>query len=376
MFFHCFKYSLKTVLRNKAVLIWTLIFPLALGTFMYMAFGNIYKEDIVFDTLQVAVVERNKDLAFDLFTEMMSQGMDGEKPLISAVRLSEQEAKDKLAAGELDAVFIEDEKISLAVSKSDIPQEIARVIVGQYNKTKTFLVDAITEKPEETLSIIRSVMTTVRDYSTEIKIASGNQDPYTNFFYAIVAMSCFFSAYGACEFSENMTVSASDLGKRRSVTHVSKGHQAIASFLSMWLVQIIVEIISVGYFIALGINMGDKLILLLPVIIAGTAVGLSLGILFGSIPKMAQSAKITFCTLISMTFCVMSDLCVGGIKNAVEKTFPLLNRINPAVLISDSFYALNVFDTYERYIRNIAILSVIAVVMLAVSFILLRREKA
>ena len=41
MFFHNFKYSLKVLLKNKALLFWTFIFPIVLGTFYNMAFSNI-----------------------------------------------------------------------------------------------------------------------------------------------------------------------------------------------------------------------------------------------------------------------------------------------------------------------------------------------
>ena len=42
MFFREFKYMLLGSLRSRELIFWTLLFPFALTTFMYMAFGDIF----------------------------------------------------------------------------------------------------------------------------------------------------------------------------------------------------------------------------------------------------------------------------------------------------------------------------------------------
>ena len=41
MFIHNFKYTFKTLFRNKSLLFWTFAFPIILGTFFNMAFSDI-----------------------------------------------------------------------------------------------------------------------------------------------------------------------------------------------------------------------------------------------------------------------------------------------------------------------------------------------
>ena len=41
MFWHNFKYNLKILLRDHALVFWTLAFPLILATFFSLAFSNI-----------------------------------------------------------------------------------------------------------------------------------------------------------------------------------------------------------------------------------------------------------------------------------------------------------------------------------------------
>lgn len=45
-----------------------------------------------------------------------------------------------------------------------------------------------------------------------------------------------------------------------------------------------------------------------------------------------------------------------------------MNRINPASLISDAFYCINVYDDMTRYYRNLITLAVMCVVLVMASF--------
>lgn len=375
MFIHNFKYAFKQMIRNKAAIIWTLIFPLALGSIMFLAFGNIYDSDHVFHTLNVAVVRDEENIFFEYLLDELSAGDDGSEPLLNAEFLDRESAESGTVNGDYDAVIYEGREITLGVTKSDIQQEIIRSIVEQYNKTASLIMDVAENDPAGLPAVIVSLTDSARGYASQETTTDGNTDMYTNYFYAIIAMSCLFGAYAACEFSEKLALAASELGKRRSVARCSKGMQAVSSFFAMWIVQLAVEIITIFYLKAIGVNLGDKILHMIPVVAAGAAVGIALGTLIGSVPVLSQGQKAGITTSVSLGLCVMADLCAEGIKDMVEHTVPILNRINPAVLISDSFYALNVFDTYDRYFRNLILLTVIAVVFLALSYIILRRDR-
>ena len=61
-------------------------------------------------------------------------------------------------------------------------------------------------------------------------------------------------------------------------------------------------------------------------------------------------------------------------KDLVEKNMPVINRINPAALISDAFYSINVYDDMSRYYRNLFTLAVMSITLVTASFLLIRRE--
>ena len=61
MFLHNFKYSLKTLLRNKGLIFWTFAFPIILGTLFNLAFSDIENKETL-DIIDIAIVN-NENLS-------------------------------------------------------------------------------------------------------------------------------------------------------------------------------------------------------------------------------------------------------------------------------------------------------------------------
>jgi ABC-2 type transport system permease protein len=62
-------------------------------------------------------------------------------------------------------------------------------------------------------------------------------------------------------------------------------------------------------------------------------------------------------------------------KDIVEHTVPLFNRINPAALITDCLYSLNMYENFNRFYSDIAIMGGIAVLLITGTYLLLRRTR-
>ena len=69
MFRHILKYGLLSLLRTREIVFWTLIFPFALTTFMYLAFSNLFEATEQFHVIPVAVVKQQED---QIFEQMLS----------------------------------------------------------------------------------------------------------------------------------------------------------------------------------------------------------------------------------------------------------------------------------------------------------------
>ena len=107
----------------------------------------------------------------------------------------------------------------------------------------------------------------------------------------------------------------------------------------------------------------------------GSLIGVSIGLFVGSLSKMSEGIKVSVILAISMVCSFLSGLMNSSMKDAVEKHFPIINRINPAALISDAFYCINVYDDPTRYYRNVLTLAVMSAALVFASFLLIRRNR-
>lgn len=107
----------------------------------------------------------------------------------------------------------------------------------------------------------------------------------------------------------------------------------------------------------------------------GCLVGISLGILVGSIGKWKESTKIGIVLSVSLGSSFLSGLMIGGIKGLIEENCPIINRINPASLISDAFYSVAIYQDSDRYFRDVVTMAVLAAVFLGGSFLMVRRVR-
>lgn len=62
-------------------------------------------------------------------------------------------------------------------------------------------------------------------------------------------------------------------------------------------------------------------------------------------------------------------------KYVIDKNIPVINKINPASMITDGFYSLYYYDTLNRYWFNIISLLIFSAIMLGLSILSLRRQK-
>lgn len=102
MFWHNFKYTLRIILRDHALVFWTFAFPLIMATFFNLAFSNIEKSEQL-DVIKIAVVE-NENWREDVgFREAMESLSDSENPerMFETTYLTREEAREKLEQEEI-----------------------------------------------------------------------------------------------------------------------------------------------------------------------------------------------------------------------------------------------------------------------------------
>jgi ABC-2 type transport system permease protein len=150
----------------------------------------------------------------------------------------------------------------------------------------------------------------------------------------------------------------------------------LSDFAAAVTIQFIINLIVIAYLaFVLGINFGEQWALVVLTSLTGGIMGVSLGIFVGSFMKGDENKASGILSAVILFLCFLSGLMYGNMKDVIERNIPVINRINPAALLSDAYYCLVVYDTYSRYILCIISMLVISGLFCAASAFVLRRKK-
>ena len=383
MFIRDFLYTIKILMRAKVSIFWTLVFPILLATFMYMAFGNIYEQDEMFRNIKVAVV--TEDESANGLNYMLDALSDGDDALLSVARMSESDAEKLLADEEVEGIIYTD-NVKLTVAESSVNASILETVLSEYKQYEHALKDIYKDgiglqqymagtSGGDDMSNLVEKLSEQRSYYTEKASTEGSQNVYNNYFYAIFAMSCLFASLSSIGMMNNLQANVSATGKRKNVSPQRKMTFVLAEFAALLLIHFVVEVISFIYMSCIGVDFGDRVWEILLTLFVGCFIGLAIGVIVGAISKLAEGTKIGIVIGISMVMSILSDLCMNGIKYEIQQHAPIINKLNPAALISDSFYALNVYSDHQVFTENIVIMTIEAMVLITVGILMVRRNR-
>lgn len=367
---HLIKYNLLVKIKNFATTFWPLIFPLLLGTMFYFAFGNI--DDADFETVQVGIVkEKEPDTLFLMF---LNQIENNGNPLISTQEFSEADALSQLENEQISGIYYVGKFPTLTVAANGIPQSILQSVLSSYETGKNTIQQIARTHPSGLWNGIRQMLNQ-QETITQVSLGGHTINGSVQFFYALIAMTCLYGCFIGFGSAITLQANITALAARRCVTPTHKLKlilsEQIASFLLGYF-DVIVLLIYLRYILKLDFQ--GKIGPMLLISFFGSLIGVSIGIFVGSLGKMKEGVKIGIILGISMICSFLSGLMNNTMKDIVEKNAPFINRINPAALISDAFYCINVYDDLKRYYRNLITLAVMSVVLVTASFLLIRRE--
>lgn len=372
-----FKYALLRLMRNKANLFWILVFPIVLGCFFKIAFSNITASES-FHTIPVAVVEGDNADATAFHTMIEQLSGDSEDAMLSATFCDDKKARTLLEKGKVDGIFYTTDTVELAVnsdlSDASINQSILQSLLTQYYLNRDLIVQILTTNPGNIESLVDSIGQSV-DTRKEVSLTRSNIDTYDQYFYNLIAMACLYTAMGGINLAINNSANLSSLAARKTIAPAKRAALIGTELLAIILFESLLNMVSFLFIVTvLGIHMTTHLGLALLTILISTTFSITFGMFLGCVGPKSEGGKTGLMFAVVMPLCFLSGLMMGTMRMVVEKYAPFVNRINPAALISDSFYALNNYDTLTRYTGNILTLLLMTALFLIISILVTRRN--
>ena len=152
MFFHNFKYTLKTLLKNRMLVFWTFAFPILLGLFFNMAFSSI-EESETFDPLDIAVVNDDNFKSNEAFQGALKElsSNDNENKIFNIKYVNLDKAKKLLSKDKIVGYLVfNDEKPEIVVTTNGSYETILKNVIDEISQTifitSTVMEDEITKQ--------------------------------------------------------------------------------------------------------------------------------------------------------------------------------------------------------------------------------------
>ena len=399
---HSLKYAFITTVKNKNTFVWTFIFPIALSTFMFLSFGNVYKDELVMNSIPVAVEEGFEETQISVQNFLEGAKQNNGDPYFVVSVLSKEAAEEALENGDVSAIVTtEGLTPTVVVNGNDFKEEIVITAMNEYLKHQQTVIGIMSDyvkngfvdengesialgklTPEQTEEASAAILAKLEELETdetffnETSLAKGPQNVYNNFFYATFAMGCLFACLGAVNLTDKLMPGRTPLSGRLNICGTSKLKMVISQMSVNLLVVFAAQMGAYFYMRLIGIELTDDILAVAGILLAGASFGISLGVLIGAIPRLGEGSKVGIGVGVTMLISFLADLCTTGIKDSIERNMPIINRISPAALISDSFMTIYVYDDYDRYFRNLITLVAMAVVITTIAIFILSRSRA
>lgn len=373
MFGHLYKYRLKSLLHMKEDIFWCLFFPIILCTCFFAAFSGISDKTNNFHSIPAAVVYEKENAIFRATLDAVSKSDTQGEEFLNVTETDGASAKSLLKDGKVDAIIYVGDEISMTVAKSGLNQTAVQSFLDEFEQKSSLISDIVRENPDKLVSLIGNIFSS-RTYISEKKLTDSPMDEMSVYYFSLIGMAALFGGFLGSSVARQMQPNITPEGMRKSTAPVKRHTMIAAEFLAAYTLQLISMAILLFYMICvLRINLGNEAGYVALTCAAGSLVGIASGIFVGSLP-VKENAQIAIFLVYSLGSSFLSGLMVHPIKIWIEKSVPIINRINPATLIQDALYSLVIYNTHERFFTNIITLTVISVILCTLSYLMTRRK--
>ena len=377
MFFNLLKCQLKIGFANRKNVFWTLMFPIILSTLFYVAFGNIY-EQFSADPIKTAVVFETENETVRKNIKSFLEGLTMEDHEMLEITYTDyDQAKAMLDDDEKVNGIIrvkEDGLLVLDIKTNGVLSTIQESIVTAYNQSAKLVEKVAKEHPEKLPELLNSISENT-SYVASKNMTGDNKDPFVMYFYNLLAMTALYASLNSVRIGVNSQANMSPLGARTNASPAKRSTVQLASLVAAFVVQAVIVEAGLTYMLlVLKIDFGGNLVMVYLTTLLACLLGTSLGFFIGNIGSFGEDKKESLLVWVTLVACALSGLMYGDLKIIIAEKAPFFNKINPAAVITDSYYCLNMFGTGERYVITIIYMLGLSAVFTALGLVLGRRN--
>lgn len=373
---HEIKYALKMLFRSKEFMFWTVAFPVILATLFHLALSNLGKGSRL-QPISVAVIDDTGYRSSYFKTGLEKLSDTGSSDRVFNLQTADDEAAaEKLIAENKIVGYLKVEgNPRIVLGNNSIEATVFHRIITQMQQVATAIRQAAMNAQDADAAASKAIEVYRQQNYEIIEQSNSRVSSIVISFYSLIAMTCLYGAITGMFMISSVLPKMSQIGKRIAVSGTPKLKlvlsNAVAGYIGQWFA---VSVLFVYLIFVLKLSFGDHLLLVYLFTLLGSLAGLAMGIFLASVINANEELKIGIIISVTMAGSFLSGMMSPQIKFYVDRYAPIINRINPANMITDGLYALSTYPTYDRFLFNVVSLIIFAALMLLLSAMALRRQ--
>lgn len=375
---HIILLTWKKLFRDKINTFWILCFPIVLGTLFYISFSNMAEDESI-NPISVAVVLSDDEYS-DAFKTTLQGIEDSDDSMLDVSYCTADDAMDLLEKQEISGILTAGQELKLTVSadmaNDSLNQSILQTFVNEYNLNQDAIMNILESHPEKITDVLDSLGLETNYNKTVSLSRNDSASPYTQYFFNLLAMTSLFTAVGGLKIATENQANLSTLGARKCVAPTHKLVTIVGELIATTTYEFLLNIAGFAYLAyVLKVDILSRLPLSVFALFLSCLTGVSLGLFIGSIGRNDVGFKQGMVFAVTMPMCFLSGLMIGNMRIIIEDHCPIINRLNPAALISDCYYTLAAFDNLDRFRADVITLTVYICIFILCGFLVTRRQR-
>ena len=387
---NAFRGALAVLTRKTELAVWALAFPIILCTLFMFMFANL-DSSMSFEAVPTAVVADDAYRADEEFSALVDElSQPGEDQLLDVREFATaEEARGSLEAGDVMGVLSVDGEgaphlavspVSDGVGTKQIGRTILNTVADTYVRNADLLQGIAHDNPMALADpdLVERALSQ-DDATVQVSLTHNEPTQSVRFYYALLGMACLFCAQigmvAVCEAQPNL----SPLGARRAVGAVSRGKTLAAALAASWVLATACLLAALAYMrFTAGIDFAGREIACVGAIAVCALFSTAFGTLLGSLPKVGFGVKtglLTGTTCLLSLFAGLYGEPVMNMADQLARDYPLLASLNPAKVVTDTFYSLYYYDSLAPFAGKLGLLLSMTAVVFAVSALFIRRQR-
>lgn len=376
-----FRLELKTILKNKIVVFWIIIFPILLSTFLNLSISNMYNAT-GFDTIKFSIVDADINNYPEGFIEALEiMEFEEDKMLFDITKSNLSIAEQSLDEGNTIAYLnIVDGEMKLTIKNIGISQTILKSVLDQYIQSSSTITNIILINFDDGNMINPETLVTeyanYPDNLAELDRGNAEMNLLAVYFYAIIGMAVMYGGFLGTMMITSIQANLSPTGARVSAGPIKRFRLLFIKLGTANILHFFGVLLLIAYItLVLGIVLSSNLFLVVLIALLASITGVWLGAFMAiSLRKAPIGLKIAITSSIGVIGGMFAGMMSPAIKYWVNETIPIVNLINPANLINDGLYSLYYYPTTERYFTNVYTLLGISIFLIAGTLLMFRRD--